>query len=151
MIHRTAMLLLMLMTVLLASAGCDIDMPSEPLDCSEVIGVYQPNYETGGKESIVLRADSTYAHYYVSPDGRRYADSGRWVFIYELGVKNRPRVIFEAFVDHYPLYLNCYSNDAKAQLPTTPRRWVPYIKKLKSGGIRIERCSNAQQYYNKIQ
>jgi hypothetical protein len=144
----TAAILFSALTVILV--GCDIDLESEPLFESEVIGVYQPTYETGGTERIVLRADSTYFHTYDLPDGRHFSDSGRWNFLYELGVKSRPRITFDKFVDWYPLSDGCYSDRSEAQLSFEPKGWMPYIKKLKDGTIRIERCTNYNQHYSKV-
>ena len=147
---RMQALLIVSAVAAIVSAGCDIDIESEPLIESEVIGVYEPTYQTGGKEAIVLQADSTYSHTYDLPDGRHYADSGRWVFIYELGRKSRPLIRFDGFVDWYPTSYGCYSRDQDAALNIEPKGWMPYIKKLKSGAIRIERCVNSSQHYNKV-
>jgi hypothetical protein len=141
--------LLVGLTILIV--GCwDIDSASEPIVWEELIGTYEPTYETGGTEQIILRADSTYLHTFQLPEGELFSNAGRWRLVYEQGRKTRAHVRFHEFVNWYPLLYNCFNSGTTMSVDTLPVGWMPYVKKHRSGLIRLVRCPNDGQFYNKV-
>ena len=129
-------------------AGCDIEPTSEPVMQRDLYGIYYANYNTDSHEYIELRHDSIYIHYYKSPDGNKFCDTGVWRLVYELDRINRPLILFNGFINRYPLDGHAYSTWRYAVLDTMPKDWMPYAYKKKDL-IMIKRYPNFNQYYIK--
>lgn len=65
--------------------GCDFEIPSLPIERSELYGRYIGNFGETDTNFIDLFEDSTFIAYYKTKDGHLYADTGRWVY-YKYGL-----------------------------------------------------------------
>lgn len=77
-----------LLSILFAVVAC-----SEPVTEQMVVGRYDANHGIA-TDTIDVRSDGTYRHYYKEPDGEEFINEDRWKL--EL-VDGRPAVVFSGF------------------------------------------------------
>jgi hypothetical protein len=125
----------------LTALSCDTYPPSEPFTESEVPGRYVAHFHSG-QEYIDLKSDSIYSHFYRSPDGSEYYDSGSWRLIdrsiREEGYEGYYRIRLTDFVTRYPVNA-CFVYDPESGRVDTLTQLLSFTFKKKDGKLRIVR------------
>ena len=92
---------------------------SRKLDRAQVVGLYVANQDLAiVADSLELKDNGTYIHYYESVYGEQFADSGLWTFDIENG---SPDITFKDFKGRLLFKCFSYEKDSKAYWHVTPR------------------------------
>jgi hypothetical protein len=76
--HIARDLFLAAMFLLLTGGVCEMGPTSDPIDLKDIPGIYESNYNAGLVDKIEVRVDSVYIRYFVSYNGHKFTDSGRY-------------------------------------------------------------------------
>lgn len=136
----------------LGHPGCNVVPSSEPVERSELIGLYIANYKAGVSESIDLRADSTYSYNFLGFDSSEFELTGCWSF-YPDPLFHSPTVNLDSFRVPYTLVGLCYRTGGPRQLMRKDSVLYTYgigVFKNRKGEIVLERCPDENQLYVKV-
>lgn len=119
-----------LLSILFATMAC-----SEPVTEQMVVGKYVANHGIA-TDTIEVRADGTYTHYYKEADGEEYINENHW----ELEVVNgRPAVVFSDFESRW----------RKSRHAESPGFYPAFVERPFFGSIRLSISYDLGYYYIK--
>jgi hypothetical protein len=134
----------------LSITGCEgPDIPSLPIEESELPGRYIGNFGETDINYIDILPDSVFVSYYKTKDGHLYIDTGTWKFL-KTGFFEYDRLLVRDFIQRHPE--NCIDFPGKEKVlkeynVDLTRRSLILIKS--KDVMHIEYCYAKRQYYKK--
>jgi hypothetical protein len=146
-------LLTVCLSLLLLGGVCEMSPTSDPIDLKEIPGIYEANYNAGLVDKIELRADSVYIRYFVSKDGHKFIDSGRYWFYYRDNDSTDVAITLLDFINRFTVNprnsYEYYSTANDAIYDSVPRHLSTIFFK-EHGELQIIRKRYGQEYIKRL-
>lgn len=129
--------------------GCEVVPSSDPIETSDLYGVYFANFDSGLYDELELIIDSTYVRRLLTYDSILYVDSGTWSLAYRVPDSKRDAYItLHDFRKRYPILPDSknYSSDEDAKVDSLPDDESLNILISSSGELRWIRLGS--RYYD---